>query len=87
VLVGRVVGHQVDEQPQAAVVAGRQQPVEPRQVAVERVDVAVVGHVVAEVGLGRRVERRDPQGVDPEPHQVVEVGGDAVEVAGAGAAG
>ena len=30
------------------------------------VDAGVVGDVVAEVGHGRRVERRQPDGVDPE---------------------
>ena len=47
-----------------------------------RVDVAVVGDVVAEVGLGRRVERRDPQRVDAEPVQVVEPLLDAGQVTG-----
>ena len=32
----------------------------------ERIDVAVVRDVVAEVGHGRRIERRDPDGVDPK---------------------
>jgi hypothetical protein len=81
VLVGRVVGHEIDQQPDAATVAGRQQAVEAAQVAELRVDVAEVGDVVAEVGLGRGEERRDPDGVDPQPRQVVEVGLDARQVA------
>ena len=63
------------------------EPVERREVAEERVHVAVVGHVVPEVGLGRRVERADPHGVDAEPDEVVEAGRDPVEVAHAVAVG
>ena len=51
--------------------------VEGREVAEERVDVAVVGHVVAEVGHRRAVDRRQPERVDPEPPQVVEAPADA----------
>ena len=57
-----------------------------------RVDVAVVGDVVAEVEHRRRVERREPDGVDAERRrcavvQVVESAGDARQVADAVAAG
>ena len=51
----------------AARVRLRDQRVEVGEVAEERVDVAVVGDVVAEVGHRRRVERREPDGVDAEP--------------------
>ena len=50
-----------------------EEAVEGGQVAEERVDVAEVGHVVAEVGHRRAVERRQPDGVDTQPGQVVEV--------------
>ena len=53
----------------------------------DRVDVAVVRNVVAEVGHGRSVEGRHPHGVDPQPDQVVEVPADPLEVADAVAAG
>jgi hypothetical protein len=43
----------------------------------------VVGHVVAEVGHGGAVEGREPQRVDAEPDEMVEVLGDAGEVADA----
>ena len=51
--------------------------------AEDRIDVAVVGDVVAEVGHGRGVEGRDPDGVDAEGGEVVEAGEDAGEVADA----
>ena len=40
--------------------AARDQPVEVRERAEQRVDVAVVGDVVAEVGHRRRIDRREP---------------------------
>ncbi len=57
--------------------------VEIGQRAEERVDIAVVGDVVAEVGHRRWVEGRDPEGIDAEPAQVVKSFGDAAQVAGA----
>ena len=81
VLVAGVVGHPVDDDPEAAVVGLGDQAVEVGEGAEQRVDVAVVGHVVAEIGHGRGVERRQPQGVDAQPGQVVEVAADPVEVA------
>ena len=61
----------------------RRQPVEVRHGPEHRVDVRIVGHVVAEVRERRRVERRDPQRVDAEPRKVVEPRGDAREVSDA----
>ena len=66
VLVGGVVGHQVDDHPQAELVGLRDQRVGVGERAEERVDVAVVGDVVAVVVLRRGVERRDPERVDAE---------------------
>ena len=47
------------------------------------VDVAVVGHVVAGVGLGRRVERVQPDGVDAEVGDVGQPRPDAGQIADA----
>ena len=58
VLVGGVVGHEVDHDADADGVGLRRAARSKRgQVAEERVDVAVVGHVVAEVGHRRPEER------------------------------
>ena len=77
VAVGGVVGHPVDHDPDAARVAGGDQRVEVRERAEDRVDVAVVGDVVAEVGHRRGVERRQPDRLHAERVEVVEVRGDA----------
>jgi hypothetical protein len=78
-----VVGHQVDDHLQAARVHVGQQRVEVAQRAEARIDVAVVGDVVAEVGHRRRIERAQPDRIDAEPHQVVEPPADAGQVADA----
>ena len=80
-LVGDVVGDEVDDDAQVERVGPRDQGVERGQVAEERVDATVVGDVVAVVGLGRRVERGEPDGVGPEPGDRVEVRRDPREVA------
>ena len=83
VLVGAVVGHEVHQHLEAAGMRGVEQPVEGRQAAVQRVDVEVVGDVVAAVAVGRRVAGVEPEPVDAERGDVVEPSGDAVEVADA----
>ena len=71
-LVGGVVGHQVDDDLQPAGVGGGDQRVEVRERAEQRIDVAVVADVVAEVRHGRGIERREPDGVDAELGEVVQ---------------
>ena len=67
--------------------AGGEQRVEVVERAEDRVDVAVVGDVVAEVRHRRGVERRQPDRLDAERRQVVEVAGDPRQVADAVAVG
>ena len=85
--VGGVVGNPVDQHPQPPLVGVGQQEVEVVQGAEDGVDVAVVGHVVAEVGHGRGEEGRDPDGVHPEPLQVVQMPAYPFEVTDAIAVG
>ncbi len=80
--IGRVVRHEVDEHPDVPLVTGGEEPVEVGQIPVDGVDVGVVRHVVAEVGLGRREEGAEPDRVDPEGvDQVVEPGRHPLEIA------
>jgi hypothetical protein len=83
VLVGGVVGDEVDDDPQSEVVGAPDQVVGVGEPAEERVDVAVVGDVVAVVVLGGGVERGDPQRVDAEVGQVGQPRGDPGQVADA----
>ena len=66
-----------------ALVQRRHQPVEIRKRAEDRIDAGVVGDVIAEIGHGRGIERRDPDGVDAQPLQVVGTLGDPREIADA----
>jgi hypothetical protein len=78
-----VVGHEVDDQPEAELGRAGAQGVEVVERAEERIDVDVVGDVVAGVVLGRRVERREPDRVDAEVGEGVQPRGDAGQVADA----
>jgi hypothetical protein len=60
-----------------------EQPVKVPQRAEQRIDVAIVGDVVAEILHRRGEERRQPDGIDPKVGHVVEPFGDADEVANA----
>jgi hypothetical protein len=71
-LVGGVVGHQVEDQLQAARVCVGEQGVEIGQRAKERVMLHVVGYVVAKVVHGRRVDGREPDRVDVQAFDIVQ---------------
>ncbi len=79
--VGGVVGNEVDDDPQAQVVGVADEGVGVVQIAEHRVDGAVVGDVVARVGLRGGVERAEPDGVDAEAGQVRQPAADAGQVA------
>ena len=64
VLVGGVVGHEVDDHLQAQLVRPFQQRVEVVDGTEDRVDVAVVGDVIAGIGLRGGVEGAEPDRVD-----------------------
>ena len=80
-LVRRVVHDQLGDDPQTAAVGRLDKRLEVLEVAVGRLDVQVVGDVVAVVPLRRGVRRQQPQGGDPEILQVVELLDQAAEVA------
>lgn len=83
VLVARVVHHEVHHDPDAPLVRLGQQQVELVERAEQRIDVLVVGDVVAVVVLRRGVDRREPDHVDSEIGEVAEPRADAAEVADA----
>ncbi len=82
-VTGGVVGHPVEQEAHSSVVKTGEQVVEVGVGPEHRVDAAVVGDVVAEVAHRRGEDRRQPQRVDTEIGQVVELAGDAGEVADA----
>jgi len=74
VLIGGMIGDKVQNQLQVALVHLDDQHLEVAQRAENRIDVRVVLDVITEVGHGRGVERRKPDGPDSQPLQIVEPG-------------
>ena len=83
VFIRGVVGHQVKDQLHAALMDFSQQAVKIRHAAKHGVDGAVIGHIVAEVMHGRRVNGRKPHHAHIEALQVIQAGGHASQVADA----
>ncbi len=81
VLVGGVLGDQLDQQVQTEVLRRLEQVSHVGQVAQARVDGEVVADVVAAVAEGRGVEGQHPHARGAEPAQVVQPLGDAAQVA------
>ena len=79
--VGGVRQHLVDDHLQPERVRARHHGVEVGERAEDRVDVCVVGDVVAHVGHRRGEDRRQPDRVDPEIRHVGQALRDAGEVA------
>jgi hypothetical protein len=78
--VRAVVGHHVDDDANTGRVCLGDQGRGVGKGSEERIDIAIVGHVVARVRLRRHVPRIQPNRVDTEVAQVTEVGSDAVDV-------
>ena len=83
VLVAGVVHDEVDDDAHAALVGGVDELHEVGEVAELGQHGGVVGDVVTAVAQGGLEERRQPEAVDAQPLQVVQLGGEALEVADA----
>ena len=81
--VGAVVHHHVHEHADLALVGFGNETVEVGHGAVFGIDGFVVGDVVAEVDLRRWVTGGEPDGIDAELFQVVQMSGNALQVADA----
>jgi hypothetical protein len=81
VLGGGVVHDEVDDHAHPPLVGGLDERAEVLDRAVVGVDPVEVGDVVAAVAQRRGIEREQPDAVDPEPLQVVELLDQAAEVA------
>ena len=80
-LVGSMVDDKFNQNLQPAFVRGSHEPLEIVQRAVARVDVAIVGNVVPVVAQRRREEGQQPQAGDAEILQIIQLLGEAGEVA------
>jgi hypothetical protein len=83
VLIGRVVHHELDEHPDVAPMGSVDERLEVVERAVAGVDRAVVGDVVPVVLQRGGKERQEPDARDPQALQIVQLLGEAVEVADA----
>ena len=82
-LVGGMVHDEVENDADAALLGFAGEHIEVRQRPVHRIDIFVVGYVVAKIHLRRREAGRDPDRVHAEILQVIQFRGDALEVADA----
>jgi hypothetical protein len=81
--VRRVVWNEVDENLQTELVGCADEVVKIVERPVLRIDVVVIGHVIAMVLLRRGTERSDPDGVDAEALDVFEPRDDSRQIADA----
>ena len=81
VLVRSVVHYHVQHYPYAPLVSACYQTVEIIQRPKTRIDRLVIADIVAEVFVWRGIERREPDGIDPQFVQVIQPAGDAGQVA------
>ncbi|WXB15978.1 hypothetical protein LZC94_01620 [Pendulispora albinea] len=72
VRIGRVVRYEVEDEPNPAAVELFEHPVEVAERAEDGVDIRVICNIVPEVDHRRWVDGPEPNGVDPEPRQVIE---------------
>ena len=79
--VGAVVGHEIQDHLQAPRMGDGQQSVEVLERPEQRIDGAVIGHVVTEIDHRRGIDRRDPDRIDAEHGEIVEPQLDTLQVA------
>src|SRR4051812_7696601 len=80
-LIRGVVDDELGNDPEAATVRLVDKHLEVFARAVLRVDVVIIGNVIAVILTGRRVERQEPDGVHPQVLDVVQLLGEPGEVA------
>ena len=80
-LVRRVVDHEIDDHPDAALLGRVGELDEIAERAVGGVDAVVIADVIAVVLAGRGLERHQPNGGDAEPVQVIQAAYQPLEVA------
>ena len=87
VLVGRMVDHEVGDDSNATRVGGLGERLEVRDGADRGMDLPEIGDVVTVVLQGRGIDRHEPEAIDTQLLQVVELGGQPGQIAVAVAVG
>src|SRR6266850_3657194 len=80
-LVGSMIGDIIEQELHAARMNIGEQGIEVCQRAEDRIDVGIIADVVTEIRHRRRINRRDPDGVDAEPLKIIEPAPYAAEIA------
>ena len=80
VFIGGVVEHHVQDDADAPLLCLGNQAVHILERAEQRVDILIVGDIVAVVVLRGAEYRRQPDRVDPKPGQIIEFGNDAGQI-------
>ena len=81
--IAGVVGNDVKDDLDAALSGLANQLIDVPQITKSWLDVAVIGDVVAEVGIRRNRDRAQPDGIDAQPLEVIEPSDDAGKIADA----
>jgi len=76
-----VVGHDVDDDLDVALVCSSDHVIEVVKRAKTRVDIAVVRHIIAAIDKRRWVERAQPYGLDAQPLKIIHLLGNARDIA------
>src|SRR5262249_51262765 len=82
-LAGAMVRHEIEDDAYAALVQRARQRVEIAKRPEARIDIDIVGDVIAEVGHRRGGDRRQPDRIDAEPAQIIDALEDSAEIADA----
>src|SRR5437868_9383928 len=80
-LVGGMVGHEIEKEFQSPLVRGREQLVELVDSAELRIDVGVVGNVIAKIGHRRAKDRRHPDRINSKLYEVAKPAKHAGQIA------
>ena len=79
-LVRSMVGDEIQNDAKASRVGLRDQSVEIRKIAEDRRNVAIIRNVISEIRHRRRVNRRNPNRIDAETHNMVEALNDSRKI-------
>ena len=78
--IGSMIRDIVEQELHATAMDIVQQGVEFRHGAEDRVDIGIVADIVAEIRHRRRIDRRNPDGIDAQPLKIIELLTNATEV-------
>jgi hypothetical protein len=76
-----MVWHEVENDLQVSSMGIGNQGIEVGKCAEEGMNIAVIRHIVAKIGHGRRKDRREPDRINSQIDQIIESGANAAQIA------